>query len=279
MRSVGGHIELSAVDLVGHLSCRHLTQLDLAVATGKLQPPKLWDPLLQLLWERGLAHERSYVEHLEHEGLQLARIEGVGIEQKQLKDTADAMRAGVHVIVQAALADGRWAGRPDVLRRVERPSLLGAWSYEVIDTKLARETKSGTILQLCLYSDLLGKAQGQAPEQMYIVSPWSEFQPQCFRVDDYAAYYRLVKASLEGAITDGREATTYPDPKEYCDICRWRAQCDARRRDDDHLCLVAGISKLQINELRKRDINTTAALAGLPLPLPWKTGARLSANL
>src|SRR5262249_7469660 len=28
--------------------------------------------------------------------------------------------------------------------------------------------------------------------------------------------------------------------------------------------------KLQINELRKRDVNTMAALAGLVLPLPWK---------
>ena len=30
-----------------------------------------------------------------------------------------------------------------------RPSALGAWSYEAQDTKLARETKGGTILQLC----------------------------------------------------------------------------------------------------------------------------------
>jgi uncharacterized protein len=192
MRSVGGTIELSAADLIGHLSCRHLTQLDLAVATGKLQAPKIWDPLLQILWERGLAHERSYVQHLEQTGLKVVRIDGVGIEEKQLKDTADAIGAGVPIIVQGALANGRWGGRPDVLRRVERPSPLGDWSYEVVDTKLARETKSGTILQLCLYSDLLAKAQRQASEQMYIVSPWSEFQPQCFRVDDYAAYYRLV---------------------------------------------------------------------------------------
>jgi predicted RecB family nuclease len=220
MRSIGGIIELSAADLIGHLSCRHLTQLDLAVARGKLPAPKVWDPLLETLWERGLAHERSYVEYLEQAGLQVVRVEGVGIEEKQLKDTADAMRAGVPVIVQAALADGRWAGRPDILRRLERPSFLGAWRYEAIDTKLARETKSGTILQLCLYSDLLGKAQGQAPEQMYIVSPWSEFQPQCFRVDDYAAYYRLVKANLEATLADGAQETTYPDPKEYCDMRR-----------------------------------------------------------
>jgi uncharacterized protein len=271
MRNVGGVIELSAADLVGHLSCRHLTQLDLSVATGRLAAPKLWaDPLLEILWERGLAHERSYVQHLEQAGLRVARVDGVGIEEKPLDDTADAMRAGIPIIVQGALADGRWGGRPDILKRVEHPSLFGGWSYEVLDTKLARETKSGTILQLCRYSDLLTRAQGQAPEQMYIVSPWSEFQPQCFRVDEFAAYYRLVKASLETAVTDTVPEATYPEPKEHCDICRWRVQCDARRRADDHLCLVAGISKLQINELRKRGINTMASLASIPLPLQWK---------
>jgi hypothetical protein len=51
-------------------------------------------------------------------------------------------------------------GRTDVLFRVETPSSLGGWSYEVVDTKLSRETKGGTILQLSLYSDLLGNAQG-----------------------------------------------------------------------------------------------------------------------
>jgi predicted RecB family nuclease len=270
MRGVGGIIELSATDLIGHLSCRHLTQLDLAVARGTLPAPKVWDPQLQLLWERGLAHERRYVEHLQQSGLKVVRIEGIGVAEKQLNDTVEAMRAGVPIIVQGALADGRWVGRPDILRRVDRPSLLGEWSYEVIDTKLARETKSGTILQLCLYSDLLGMAQGQMPEQMYIVSPWSEFQPQCFRVDDYTAYYRLVKASLEAVLANSAREDTYPEPKEYCENCRWRVRCDTRRRDDDHLCLVAGISKLQINELRKRDINTTIALAGLALPLAWK---------
>jgi uncharacterized protein len=263
-------IELSAADLVGHLSCQYLTKLDLAVARGKAKAPKYWDPLLQILWERGLRHEQNYVAHLEQSGFEVARVEGVGIEAKQINETLNAMRAGVPIIVQGALGEGRWGGRPDILRRIEVPSLLGGWGYEVIDTKLARETKAGTILQLCLYSDLLSNAQGNIPEQMYIVSPWSEFRPQSFRVDDYAAYYRFVKAGLESALVEAAQDSTYPDPKEHCDICRWRMQCDARRRDDDHLCLVAGISKLQINELKKQGIYTTAALASVTLPLSWK---------
>jgi predicted RecB family nuclease len=63
---------------------------------------------------------------------------------------------------------------------------------------------------------------------------------------------------------------TYPNPIEHCDICRWREACDKRRRDDDHLCLVAGISKIQISELKARGIATVQGLAGMPLPLDWK---------
>jgi predicted RecB family nuclease len=41
-------------------------------------------------------------------------------------------------------------------RRFEQRSNLGEWSYRVVDTKLAKETRAGTILQLSLYSELLG---------------------------------------------------------------------------------------------------------------------------
>jgi hypothetical protein len=84
------------------------------------------------------------------------------------------MRRGVPRIVQAALRSGdeRWFGYADVLRRVHAPSTnLGAWSYEALDTKLSRETKGATILQLSLYSDILAEIQGRAPEYFFVVTP------------------------------------------------------------------------------------------------------------
>jgi predicted RecB family nuclease len=87
------------------------------------------------------------------------------------------MQAGRSVVIQGALKHEGWGGRADVLRRVDRRSGLGAWSYEVTDTKLARETKAGTILQLCLYSDLVAQVQGCEPEYMDVVSPMTEFTP------------------------------------------------------------------------------------------------------
>lgn len=270
MRKFGKSFELSATDLVGYLNCQHLSRLDRAVAEGVLAKPKVWDPLLQILWERGSVHEQNYVKHLMQAGLELIRIDGVDVTDKAVSETLAAMRNGAQVIAQGALSCRGWVGRADILRRVEVSSALGDWSYEVIDTKLARETRAGTVLQLCLYSDLLAEAQGVAPEYMYVVAPWSDFEPQRYRFADYAAYFRKVKHGLLTALAKQATEETYPDPKDHCDICRWREACDKRRRDDDHLCLVAGISKLQINELKQRGITTVQILAGIPLPLDWK---------
>ena len=270
MKKTGPSFQLSATDLVGYLNCRHLSGLDCAVAEGALAKPKVWDPLLQILWERGSIHEQNYVTHLEQAGLDVVRIDGVDITDDAVKDTLAAMKLGTAIIVQGALTHNGWSGRADILRRVKKPSAIGDWSYEVIDTKLARETKAGTVLQLCLYSDLLTAAQGTVPEYMYVVAPWSDFKPQQYRFTDYAAYFRKVQRALRQSLSDQEPEETYPDPKEHCNICRWREKCGKRRRDDDHLCLVAGISKLQINELKQRGIATVQELAELPLPLAWK---------
>ena len=90
---------------------------------------------------------------------------------RALAETVAAMERGVEAIAQATLANGRWFGRADVLRRVERAEQTGRWSYEVYDCKLARETKAATILQLSLYSELLEAVQGVLPESMYVVPP------------------------------------------------------------------------------------------------------------
>jgi predicted RecB family nuclease len=270
MLTVGGAVHLSASDLVGHLNCRYLTSLDLAVANGTLGKPFIWDPVLEVLAERGALHEQDYVDYLEASGLLVTAVDGVGVDSSVVTQTLEAMKGGEQVIVQGALQAGHWSGRADILRRVEKPSDLGSWSYEVVDTKLARETKGSTVLQICLYSELLAAAQKRVPEFAYVVTPGSDFEPEEFRIADYAAYYRRVKRSLEQAVTSEADIESYPDLNPHCDVCRWRLHCEEKRRGDDHLCLVAGISKSQIGELKRHGITTTANLAAVPLPLPWK---------
>ena len=210
---------LSASDLVGHLNCRYLTSLDLAVAKGDRPKPFVWDPLLDVLAERGALHEQSYLKHLDATCFSVVKIDGIGVDESAVAATVKAMRDGAPIIVQGAVRSGQWGGRADILRRVEKPSNLGSWSYEVIDTKLARETKGNTILQICLYSDLLADTQGLTPEYAYVVTPGSDFKPQAFRLHAYAAYYRRVKNSLQLAVQNDAEAELCPEPKPHCEIC------------------------------------------------------------
>ncbi len=270
MKRTGDSLRLSATDLANHLACHHLSHLDLAAARGSRRPPDWFSPDVAILRQRGSDHEEAFLGHLERQGLRITRLDADPDEGRSFERTLSAMRDGPDVIVQATLIQERWSGRADVLRRVPRPSRLGDWSYEVWDTKLARETKGGAVLQICLYSDLLEAIQGARPEHMYIVPPRVGFNPDAYRVDDFMAYYRLVRRRLEAVIQAAGSTPSYPEPVPHCDVCRWWPECDSQWRRDDHLSLVAGITRLQTREFEARDLTTLEALASEPLPFSWK---------
>src|SRR6516164_844723 len=103
MEKVGNSLLLSASDLVRHLNCQHLTELDVAVANGSLAKPKVWeDPLAQILWKRGARHEQGYVDHLKSSGFAVTVIDGVGVDNEAVTRTRKAMRDGADIIVHGA---------------------------------------------------------------------------------------------------------------------------------------------------------------------------------
>lgn len=230
------------------------------------------------LQQRGLEHEKRYVDGLRARGLSVVELAAFGGEQA-VAATIDAMKTGVQAIVQASLQRGPWNGRADVLLRVERESALGAWSYEPVDTKLARETRAASILQLALYAELASDHLGALPERFCVVTPGEEpgsYREQWERVDDFHAYFRFVRDALASSTAQPTKALlddTYPEPVEHCDVCRWWESCDKRRRADDHLSLVAGITRLQRRELTERGVHTLAQLAEAPLPTKLKRGS------
>jgi uncharacterized protein len=256
--------------LSNHLACRHLTALDLDVAAGARLAPAWNSPDAQILRERGIAHENAYVEHLRSSGLAVVSLRDHGSDEGAVAETIVAMQSGVDIIVQATFSESDWFGRADVLRKVSRPSRLGGWSYEAYDCKLARETKAATILQLSLYSHLVEAVQGVLPESMYVVPPGETYEPEEYRVLDYAAYYRYVKSRLRAAVKTDCAAETYPEPTPHCEVCRWQQECDQERRTDDHLSLVAGITKSQRKQLGIWETKTVAALASFPIPIPHR---------
>ena len=282
MQLIDGRPVFAATDLVGYLACEHLTALDRAVLHGVLERPHRNDRELEIIRKRGLAHESRYLEELRAEGRTIVEIdrdddaEAGDRLRRQAETTIAAMAGGADVVFQAAFFDGRWLGYADFLLRVEspeRPSVWGPYHYEVADTKLARHVKAGAVLQICSYVDQLERIQRVRPESMHVVLGGSARERATLRVDDYLAYYRAAKARFERAVLDAEgqllgisPSTTYPEPVDHCDVCRWAAECVARRRADDHLSLVAGISARQRTALATREIDTVVRLAGAPLP-------------
>lgn len=256
-----------ATNLADFLACQHLTALDRAEAAGEIERQYYDDPGLELLRTLGLRHEQAHLRDLELQGLTVVQIPTDIPWTDAAALTREAMLKGADAIYQATFIDGEWGGRADFVVRVAIPSALGAWSYEAIETKLARSTKARALIQLCLYSDLIARIQGPEPKWMHVVLGGG-VKSEKFPVRHYLAYFRKIRRAFEAAVAAKPE--TYPEPVEHCDICSWFPRCDDQRHSDDHLSLVAGITRNQRKALVERDVNTVAELASLTLPVSPK---------
>jgi len=267
-------LAFSATDLAHHLSCQHLTELERRFAEGDLTREHYHDPVLELLIELGERHEQAYLDFLKCQGKSVVEIKEFG-GQESVQQTLDAMEQGVDVVAQASLVEPPWRGRADFLIKVDQPSQLGPWSYEVADTKLAQTTRAGTVLQLCLYTEIVLAIQGTQPATMYLVRPGDPFDVDVLRVSDFLAYYRMVKRQFKSHIAEGPYEDSYPQPNPHCQICSWWGSCNETWRGDDHLKFVAGMGKSQIAELDGHAVSTLEAFAAAesPLPVPPKRGS------
>ena len=254
----------SATDIASFLACRHTATLARAESTNEITKPFFNSPAIDLLRKLGLEHEQRYLRQLtEPDGQSIAQIAIGGNWKDAVSETVQALRRGVDAVYQATFLDGQWGGRADFLVRVNTSSALGPWSYEVVETKLARSTKATALVQLCFYSDLLTRIQGVEPQWMHVVLGGTA-DPERFPVQRYIAYFRKVRGEFERAWKSAPD--TYPEPTEHCEVCSWFSMCDTRRRADDHPSLVAGISRNQRKALAERSVGTVAALAKLNLP-------------
>jgi predicted RecB family nuclease len=290
MQFIGGRPIFAATDLVGFLACEHLVGLEMAAMAGLVERPVRLDPEIDLIAKRGLEHEARYLAGLEAGGRRVTRIDPGDHDApaahrlaqlgRAAAATREAIERGDDVVYQATFFDGRWLGLADFLLRVERPSALGPWSYEVVDTKLARHVKASALLQICSYVEQLTAIQGLEPEWMHVALGGSARAVERHRVADYMAYYRTVKAAFEARVgaAGGAEAATYPpagtypEPVEHCDVCRWKLVCEDRRRRDDDLSLVAGAPSRLRRALKGAGVATRRGLAALELPLPQPLG-------
>ena len=157
---------------------------------------------------------------------------------------------------QATFVRGGWRGRADFLERVDHPTALGPWGDEALDAKLARAEKPTYVLQLCFYTEAIASIQQATPNVMHVLLGIGE--RRTLRHADFAAYYRRVRAGFLAAL--GHAAPTEPYRVEHCTLCEFRRVCDERWQQEDHLLLVAGIRRGQVNHLRSAGLHTLSSL-------------------
>jgi len=121
--------------------------------------------------------------------------------------------------------------------RRRRAGRLAIGHTKCMDCKLAAQHQSRTILQLYLYSDLLGAAQGIAASEYACCVPGEGSRQNPIASLIMGTYYRFVRAQLESCVAQpGGTLGTYPEGSSArCDVCRWWQECDRTRRRDDHL--------------------------------------------
>jgi len=258
VQRIDDELVLSPTDLTKHLGCAHITTLDLLALDGSATPAAT-DDALQLIFDLGIAHEEAYLTYLRDKGLSITTIEratkDVSRAQREV-ETLEAMRTGVDVVYQGTFYDGSWGGQADFLVRVETPSDLGPWSYEIQDTKLSRHLKVAALLQMATYAERLTVLQGVAPDKLYVVTGDGDEKP--WRLVDVSAFARLARARLRQAVD--AVPVTEPVPVAQCAQCRWIDRCDAQWRRQDDLSLVAFMRGDHREALRQHGITTLTAL-------------------
>lgn len=261
MQISDSRLVLSPSDLNNFLECEHLTWLDLQLARGRILLDSSKSEMAELLAGKGEDHERGTVQGLAERGVEVLSLAELAVRDPRsaAAATRDAMKRGVPVIHQATFYDEGWVGLADFVERVEEPSQLGSWSYEVADAKLAKRAKPHFLLQLCFYSDWVAALQGKLPRRMHLLL--GSKQRESYRYAEFAAYYRVLRRRLASAVA-GEGRKIYPLSVPHCDICRWSDRCRDQWKADDHLSLVANIRNVQIERLEAGGIATLAALAG-----------------
>lgn len=274
-------------DLMRAASCDHCIKLGIARALDLPGVAKTVDPYKLEGKTLAMTYGDKFEAEIEAElraslgAADFQRPEG----QDTFIETIALMRAGVPVIYQGALRHNsgiaEFTGRPDFLVRgdyaleFKKGKLTAvqvegdASGYIAWDAKLASSAKPHYLLQVALYVEALDALGLKAPNALHGLILGSRTIEQ-FEEGEIVPAMREARSLLEGAFELAAKDTSsfelsaltlHCNTASDCSICEYPDLCDHDRKEVDHLVQVAGITKGQIEKLKKAGIGTMAALA------------------
>nr|WP_244652578.1 bifunctional RecB family nuclease/DEAD/DEAH box helicase [Glutamicibacter sp. FBE19] len=228
----------------------------------------------------GDVHEHNVLEELVQAYGDYDPAQGTGVKQfhdrptmtpeglrAAHEQTMQVLRNGADVIFQATFFDGSFIGFADFL--VRQPD--GSWA--VWDTKLARHARVSALLQVAAYADqMIAEGIKVSAKTTLVLGDGTH---SVHRVDEVLPVFQAQRARFLSMIQQHRKSSEpvawNSDLMRICGRCDYCAEQAQATRD---VLLVAGMSMVQREKLRKRGVFTIDQLAALEAP-PESSLARI----
>lgn len=242
---------ITASMLYDYVSCPHRVSMDLFADSSNRDQVS---PFVQLLWDRGFAHEREVIGALQ---LPLVDLSGAGDNERE-KLTLDAMARGEPLIYGGRISANGLVGIPDLLRHHDGGYVAGDIKSGSADEGGADDDdgkpKIHYAVQVALYTDILeqlGMSAGRRPfiwdikgrEVIYdldalygVRSPRSLWQ-------DYQECLGAVKGIVGGT-------ETAPAYSSTCKNCVWYTACLAALEETNDLTLIPFLGRALRDTMR-----------------------------
>jgi len=243
---------ITASRLYSHLACSHRVAMDVVGDPAQRDPV---GPFLQLLWERGIAHERDVVSAL---GLPLTDLSMLSADEKEAATRA-AIGRREPLIYSGRLSIDELLGEPDLLR-------LENGGYVAIDIKSGAGREGGDEgeeegrpkksygVQIALYTDILGRMNISAGRYGYIRDVHNrELRYDLDRKlgpksDSLWEIYLNARAELIATLEAPN--LSLPALSSCCKQCVWSSACFATLKQSQDLTLIPELGRTARDAMR-----------------------------
>ena len=246
---------ITASMLYDLVSCPHRVTMDLFADPGDRDEVS---PFVQLLWERGFAHEQSVMAGLNLPFLDLSAIGG---EEKE-RQTLAAMDRGEPLIYSGRISADGLLGIPDLLRKEDGGYVAG-------DIKSGAGEEGGTddddrkpkvtyAVQLALYTDILERLGRSAGRRGFIWDVHRDEVPYDFNAARGARDPRCLWDEYKECLADAQgivAGTTKTIPAYSSGICKncvWYSTCVETLEKANDLTLIPFLGRSMRDKLSDR---------------------------
>lgn len=252
-------MKITATQLYNFLQCNHRVWRD--VYGPQEEKIKEANPFVQLLWDRGVFHEREVIKNI-------GKFTDIseGSHEVRFANTLQAMKNGDDLIYQGVLLDGNLMGIPDLLRKKEDGSYIpidikSGRGYEGVDDNGESEDKlkKHYAVQLCLYQELLQR-----------LGYSKKFEGIIYDIDNnevnydltqqigvrtkklWTEFYFETKEEVQELINN--EKRNKPAIGGKCKLCPWYLSCKKWAKDTHDLTNIFYVGQRARNVIN-RDLN------------------------